>query len=88
MARSLQAAKMRIGKRCTIDLTVSASQEVERIQELFDLSVADVFRFSLKLLSEYATAAESGKKMAVIDPEKPESIDTIVLPVFPKRVPD
>ena len=74
--------KTKIAKRCTIDLTTSAASEVERMQNIFDLSVADVFRYSLVLLSTYADAVSAGKDFSTIDPKNPQDYQIIKLPMF------
>lgn len=74
--------KTRIAKRCTIDLTTSAAAEVERMQEIFDLSVADVFRHSLWLMSTYADAISAGREFASIGPGDPNDRQVIKLPIF------
>ena len=74
--------KTKIVKRCTIDLTKSAAAEVERMQSIFDLSVADVFRYSLVLMSTYADAVSEGRDFSTIDPKNPHDYQIIKLPMF------
>ena len=74
--------RIKIAKRCTIDLTTSAAAEVERMQGIFELSVADVFRYSLLLMSMYADAISEGRELATINPEKPSDFQRIKLPMF------
>lgn len=74
--------KTKIAKRYTIDLTTSAAAEVERMQAIFDLSVADVFRYSLLLMSTYAEAISEGREFAMIDPGNPSDCHRIKLPMF------
>ncbi len=76
--------RIKIAKRCTIDLTTSAAAEVERMQAIFELSVADVFRYSLWLMSMYAEAISEGREFATIDPENPSDRQRIQLPMFNK----
>jgi len=74
--------KTKIVKRCTIDLTTSAASEVERLQSIFDLSVADVFRYSLVLMSTYADTVSAGRDLSTIDPKNPQDYHIIKLPMF------
>ncbi len=74
--------KIKIAKRCTIDLTTSAASEVERLQSIFDLSVADVFRYSLVLMSTYADAVSAGRDLSTIDPKNTQDYQIIKLPMF------
>jgi len=82
MARDMGNRSMKIGRRCTIDLTDAAAAEVDRIRATFDLSTADVFRYSLKLMSKYTDATKAGKEFAIIDPTKGDSRETLTLPLF------
>jgi len=74
--------KTKIAKRCTIDLTTSAASEVERLQSIFDLSVADVFRYSLVLMSTYADAVSAGRDFSTIDPKNPQDCHILKFLMF------
>ena len=70
-------------RRCTIDLTPRASDEVERIKMMFGITMADVFRLSLVLMRIYADAVAERKEVHVVDPKKPNLVRVIELGVLP-----
>ena len=68
-------------KRYTIDLTPAAAEEVDRICNMFELKIADLFRYSLLLMRIYADASKEGKQMRLVNRETNE-IQIIELPLF------
>lgn len=71
-------------RRYTVDLTPAAANEVGRIQDMFDLSAVDVFRYALILLRIYADATTENRKVQIVDPKEPKTVTVIQLPMFPK----
>ena len=70
------------GRRCTIDLTPAAAEEVDRICNMFDLKIADLFRYSLLLMRIYADANKEGKQMRLVNRADPNEIQVVELPLF------
>ena len=70
------------GRRCTIDLTPAAAEEVDRICKMFDLKIADLFRYSLLLMRIYADASGEGKQMRLVNRKDPNEIQVVELPLF------
>ena len=69
-------------KRCTIDLTPGAASEVERIQKMFNLTMADVFRSALLLMRIYTDAVSQKQEVHIVDPKNPNRIRVVELPFF------
>lgn len=70
------------GRRCTVDLTPAAAQEVDRICGMFSLKIADLFRYSLLLMRIYADAVQEGKQMRLVNRKDPHEIQVVELPLF------
>jgi hypothetical protein len=70
------------GRRCTVDLTPAAAQEVDRICGMFSLKIADLFRYSLLLMRIYADAVQEGKQMRLVSRKDPHEIQVVELPLF------
>ena len=70
------------GRRCTIDLTPAAAEEVDRICNMFDLKISDLFRYSLLLMRIYADATREGKQMRLVNRKDPNEIQVVELPLF------
>lgn len=70
------------GRRCTIDLTPAASEEVDRICNMFELKISDLFRYSLLLMRVYADATREGKQMRLVNRNDPNEIQVVELPLF------
>ena len=70
------------GRRCTIDLTPAASEEVNRICKMFGLKIADLFRYSLLLMRIYGDAVTEGKQMRLVNRKDPNEIQVVELPLF------
>lgn len=73
------------GRRCTIDLTSAAAVEVDRICSMFDLKIADLFRYSLLLMRIYGDAVREGKQMRLVNRKDPNEIQVVELPLFVAR---
>jgi len=73
-------------RRYTIDLTPAAAEEVERIQKMFSLNIKDVFRFGLLLIRLYADAVRDKEEIQIVNPEKPNVVKVIKLPLFANDV--
>ena len=69
-------------QRYTIDVTQGAANEVTRIKKMFDLSITDVFKFSLSLMRIYVDAVSQKKEMHVVDPQNPGIMTIVKLPLF------
>ena len=67
------------GRRCTIDLTPAAAEEVDRICNMFDLKISDLFRYSLLLMRIYADATREGKQMRLVNRKDPNEIQVVEL---------
>ena len=87
MAKDTTNKSLKIVRRCTIDLADAASAEVDRIQSMFDLSVADVFRYALKLMIQYSNAVSAGRQFVIVDPSNADSRETLTLPLF-RKIPE
>ncbi len=70
------------GRRCTIDLTPAAAEEVDRICEIFELKISDLFRYSLLLMRIYADATGEGKQMRLVSRKDPHEVQVVELPLF------
>jgi len=70
------------GRRCTIDLTPAAAAEVDRICSMFDLKIADLFRYSLLLMRIYGDAVSEGRQMRLVSRKDPNEIQVVELPLF------
>ena len=72
----------RKGRRCTIDLTRGATEEVDRIKDTFGLTTADLFRYALTLLRIYVAARLENKQVQIVSPDNPTTVQVIELPLF------
>ncbi len=72
-------------QRYTIDVTQGAANEVTRIKKMFDLSITDVFKFSLSLMRIYVDAVSQKKEIHVVDPQNPGVMTIVKLPLFNDR---
>ena len=72
--------KRNIARRCTVDLSVNANKELERMMRLTGLSIADIFRFSIMLFKIYMDARRHGQSVEIHDP-KEKSIRVIEIPI-------
>jgi len=70
------------GRRCTIDLTPAAAEEVDRICSMFDLKIAELFRYSLLLMRIYGDAVSEGKQMRLVSRKDPHEVQVVELPLF------
>ena len=71
------------GRRVTIDLTVAAAQEVDRLREATELTTADLFRNAISLFRLYVEAKSLGHQLCIVDPHNENATRTRVeLPVF------
>ncbi len=70
------------GHRYTLDLTPGASEEVNRICKMFDLKIAELFRYSLLLMRIYGDAMVEGKQMRLVSRDNPNEIRVVELPLF------
>jgi hypothetical protein len=59
------------GRRVSIDLTSSASLEVDRLREQTGLSTADMFRYGLHLFRLYVDERSRGKMLFVATENDP-----------------
>jgi len=70
------------GRRCTIDLTPAAAQELDRICSTFNLKISELFRYSLLLMRIYHDAVLGGKQMRLVSRTDPNEIQVVELPLF------
>lgn len=70
------------GRRCTIDLTPAAAEEVDRICNIFGLKISDLFRYSLLLMRIYGDAVIDGKQMRLVSRKDPNEVQVIEMPLF------
>lgn len=70
------------GRRCTIDLTPAAAQELDRICVAFNLKISELFRYSLLLMRIYRDAVLEGKQMRLVSRTDPNEIQVVELPLF------
>lgn len=70
------------GRRCTIDLTPAAAQELDRICGTFNLKISELFRYSLLLMRIYRDAVLEGKQMRLVSRKDPNEIQVVELPLF------
>lgn len=68
-------------KRVTIDLTVPASKEVDRLKEVTGLTTADIFRHALTLFRIYVKAKGDDSEVLIVNPSDPNKRTSIELPV-------
>jgi hypothetical protein len=54
-------------QRVTLDLSVEAARELDRLQNLTGLTKAELFRHAFNLLRLYIKAAQEGKEFCIID---------------------
>ncbi len=73
------------GRRCTIDLTPGAAEEVDRICKIFDLGIKELFQYSLLLMRIYTDATMEGKQMRLVSRKDPNKIQVVELPLFQSR---
>jgi len=74
-------AAYEVPDQITIDLTSAARDEVQRIINATSLkSAPEFFRKAMTLLRIHVNAAQGGKEIVIIDPQKPDSCNNIVLP--------
>ena len=57
------------GRRVSVDLSVAAAAEVDRLRATTTLSTADIFRFGLSLFRIYVEAKQSGLHLGIVDPD-------------------
>jgi hypothetical protein len=60
------------GRRVTIDLTPTATNEVDRLRDITGLTTADLFRHALSLFRIYVDVRERGQQLCILDPDKVE----------------
>ena len=70
------------GHRYTLDLTPGAAEEVNRICNMFDLKITELFRYSLLLMRIYGDAVVEGKQMRLVSRDNPHEIRVVELPLF------
>ncbi len=74
------------GRRVTVDLSSMASQEVERLQEMTDMSTSDLFRFALTLMRIYVDSRADGKEFRIVDQRDPMDQTRLELPVTVRKL--
>jgi len=75
------AASETKGRRVTIDLTPSATAEVDRMKELTGLTTADIFRHAISLFRIYVDARAKGDELRVVNPASLNVQTRIELPI-------
>ena len=70
------------GRRCTIDLTPAAAEEVDRICNIFGLKISELFRYSLLLMRIYGDAVIDGKQMRLVSRKDPNEVQVVEMPLF------
>ncbi len=70
------------GRRITVDLTPSATIELDKLKQLTDLSTTEIFRFALWFFRKYVLVKEQDGTMLVREGDRETEIE---LPIMLRR---